>query len=99
MAFLPIVVEGSAGALRATTSRYISTVDPAHHYAMGCAAGQAGERGTVILAFGQPWVQEGVYGVIYYRRPGYPFASTQVIAEAAKAFCGATGSVRRQMRP
>ncbi len=86
MAFLPIVVEGSAGALRATTSRYISTVDPAHHYAMGCAAGQADERGTVILAFGQPWVQEGVYGVIYYRRPGYPFASTQVIAEAAKGF-------------
>jgi hypothetical protein len=53
---------------------------------MGCAAGQAGERGTVILAFGQPWVQSGVYGVIYYRRPGYPFASTQVIAEATKGF-------------
>ena len=85
-AFVPILADGPSGLLRATTSRYISTVDPAHHYAMGCAAGQAGERGTVILAFGQPWVQSGVYGVIYYRRPGYPFASTQVIAEATKGF-------------
>jgi hypothetical protein len=85
-AFLPIAVEGASEAPRATTSRYISTVDPAHHYAMGCAAGRAGERGTVILAFGQPWVENGIYGVIYYRRPGYPFASTQVIAEATKAF-------------
>ena len=85
-AFVPMVTEGPVEPMRATTSRYVSTVDPAHHYAMGCAAGQAGERGTVILAFGQPWVQNGVYGVIYYRRPSYPFASTQVIAEATKAF-------------
>ncbi|GIV85718.1 MAG: hypothetical protein KatS3mg052_2725 [Candidatus Roseilinea sp.] len=86
-AYLPLVLGHPAPGVRATTSRYISTLDPALHYAMGCAAGDAGEQGMVILAFGQPWRSDsGQYGVIYYRRPGYPFASTAAVAEASQAF-------------
>ncbi len=82
--YLPITVGGSAP-VAATTSRYIGTMEPAQHDAMGCASGRAGEQGVIILAFGQPWVQDGQYGTIYYRA-GFPFASVDVIAEASKAF-------------
>ncbi|MCS6847475.1 MAG: hypothetical protein RMN52_07155 [Anaerolineae bacterium] len=81
-AYLPITVTPN---IAATTSRYIGTMDPARHYAMGCASGRAGEQGVIILAFGQPWTQDGQYGVIYYQ-PGFPFAPTGAIAEASKAF-------------
>ncbi|MDW8352528.1 MAG: hypothetical protein RML99_11520 [Anaerolineae bacterium] len=85
-AYLPLALANHSPPIQATTSRYISTMDPARHYAMGCASGSANEQGVIVLAFGQPWVQGGQYGVIYYLRPGYPFASTASIAEAAKAF-------------
>ncbi|BCX04890.1 MAG: hypothetical protein KatS3mg053_2828 [Candidatus Roseilinea sp.] len=81
-AYLPIMV---LPGIAATTSRYIGTMDPARHYAMGCASGRAGEQGVIILAFGQPWTQDGQYGVIYYQ-PGFPFAPTSAVAEASKAF-------------
>ncbi len=84
-AYLPLVVGGASPAISATTSRYVGTMDPARHYAMGCASGRAGEQGVIILAFGQPWVQDGQYGVIYYR-PGFPFAPADTVAAASKAF-------------
>lgn len=87
-AYLPLTIGGSGrwgGAIAASTSRYISTMDPQQHYAMGCASGRAGEGGTIILAFGQAWMQDDAFGVIYYR-PGFPFASTATVAEAAKGF-------------
>ncbi|MCL6511844.1 MAG: hypothetical protein K6U78_14300 [Anaerolineae bacterium] len=84
-AYLPLVSGGASSSIAATTSRYIGTMDPARHYAMGCASGRAGEQGTLILAFGQPWTQGGQYGTIYYQA-GFPFASVNTIAEASKAF-------------
>lgn len=81
-AYLPITVTPN---IAATTSRYIGTMDPARHYAMGCTSGRAGEQGVIILAFGQPWTQDGQYGVIYYQ-PGFPFAPASVVAEVSKAF-------------
>ncbi|MCS7088812.1 MAG: hypothetical protein NZL91_08970 [Thermoflexales bacterium] len=98
LAFVPIGIEGtspltqhvflpfvSGAPFAYTTSRYISTINPQHHEYMGCAAGQAREQGVIILAFGQPWAQNGQYGVLYYRS-GFTFASTATIAEAVKGF-------------
>ncbi|MFN3705867.1 MAG: hypothetical protein ACK4WM_07730 [Thermoflexales bacterium] len=86
-AFIPTIYS-SGHPLRPTTSRYVLTVAPADHELMGCEAGQRDERGVVILAFGQPWYQPETnrYGVIYYRRPGYPFADMATIAGAAQGF-------------
>ncbi len=86
-AFIPIFLNGGQ-AVRATTSRYVQTVSPADHELMGCEAGQRDERGVVILAFGQAWYQPdtNLYGVIYYRRPGYPFADMGTIASAVQGF-------------
>jgi hypothetical protein len=89
-AYLPIVIGGrggggGSGGSAASTSRYISTMDPQRHTAMGCESGAAGEQGTIILAFGQAWMQDNMYGVIYYRSD-FPFASTAAVAEATKGF-------------
>jgi hypothetical protein len=86
--YLPVLLGGTAITPMqpmTTTSRYISTVNPDRHHVMGCASGGAGEEGTIILAFGQPWTQDGQYGTLYYRS-NFTFASTTVIAEAAKGF-------------
>lgn len=87
-AYLPTLLGGGSiapGRFVTSTSRYISTVDPARHYAMGCASGKNNEAGTLVLAFGQPWAQDGQYGTLYYRS-NFTFASTATIAEAAKGF-------------
>ncbi|MCS6772815.1 MAG: hypothetical protein NZ693_01740 [Thermoflexales bacterium] len=85
--YIPAVIGSGSSqpTFRYTTSRYISTVSPAHHERMGCAAGQNDEQGIVILAFGQAWAQSGQFGVLYYRS-NYTFASTAVIANAVKGF-------------
>lgn len=88
--FIPAVLgsgNGDRPTFRYSTSRYISTVNPAHHELMGCAAGQNDEQGIIILAFGQPWWNgiSSEYGVLYYRS-NYTFASTTVIADAVKGF-------------
>lgn len=82
-AFLPMLPNGTPE-VRSTFSRYVSTVDPQQHYAMGCAAGRNGERGTAVLAFGQP-VQVGFgYGTFIY--DFLSEVSTQQIAEAVKGY-------------
>jgi hypothetical protein len=89
-AHLPIMIGGGGSppppaVVASTTSRYIGTMNPDTHFAMGCATGRANEQGTLILAFGQPWAQDGQFGVIYYQA-GFPFAPASAIAEASKAF-------------
>jgi hypothetical protein len=89
-AHLPIMIGGGGSpppppVIASTTSRYIGTMNLNTHYAMGCATGRAGEQGTLILAFGQPWTQDGQFGVIYYQA-SFPFATTSTVAEASKAF-------------
>ncbi|PKO09036.1 MAG: hypothetical protein CVU40_12570 [Chloroflexi bacterium HGW-Chloroflexi-2] len=70
-------------------SRYMNTIDPVKSYVYGCQAGStdkqlAGKQDKIIiLAYGQPWGQNGEYGVWYYSGT---FASTAVIAESAKQF-------------
>jgi len=82
-AYLPLLMNGTPE-VRGTLSRYVSTVDPQAHYAMGCAAGRTGERGTTVLAFGQP-VQVGFgYGTFIYDFVSE--VSTQQIAEAVKGY-------------
>jgi hypothetical protein len=66
-----------------TTSRYMATVDGATLYNEGCAQGQAADNGIVILDFGQPWAQDGVYGTILFDAGG-TFASTADIEFAVE---------------
>jgi hypothetical protein len=88
---MPIITGGKGGGVvdninapPATTSRYISTIDPARHYNMGCETGRRGESGMLVLAFGQPWTVGLGYGASIYSS-FYP-ASTSQVAEAAKGF-------------
>jgi hypothetical protein len=57
----------------ATTSRYMSTVDPGHLYDEGCVQALAYQSGVVILDFGQPDYNNNQYGTRLKN-----FAATQV---------------------
>ena len=81
--FLPTVQHGKV-AVASSSSRYVSTIDTQAHYKMGCAAGQNNERGTIVLAFGQPYQVGFGYGTFMYDYVS--LISTQQIAEAAKSF-------------
>lgn len=85
---LPIVSGGigepQGSAPPATTSRYISTIDPERHYNMGCETGRRGESGTLVLAFGQPIPVALGYGASIYNS-FFP-ASTAQVATAAKSY-------------
>lgn len=74
---------GPPGAPNPTTSRYMSTVDPGTLTSEGCSQAQAGESGMIILDFGSPAIQNGVYGTDIFSNN---FASTADIASAAEAF-------------
>jgi len=66
-----------------TTSRYMVTVDPNILYNEGCTQGAANETGIIVLDFGQPWHQNGIFGTILYNND---FASLDQIATASEAF-------------
>lgn len=68
-------------------SRYVATINPAAHTRMGCESGRAGQAGTIILDFGQPQQVGFGYGTLIFDYA--TLASTQEIAEAAKAFARA----------
>jgi hypothetical protein len=82
---LPLIIGGSRlETISATTSRYIQTIDPQRHYRMGCAAGQRGENGVAVLAFGQPWAVDLGYGALIF---GALFPATLAqVSDAAKGF-------------
>jgi hypothetical protein len=85
---LPVVNNGfgvtQGNAPPATTSRYISTIDPERHYNMGCQTGRRGERGTLVLAFGQPITVALGYGASVFN--SFIPASTTQVATAAKNY-------------
>lgn len=63
---LPLRWLGGGGVAEAvppppTFSRYVTTVDTAVMNQMGCTRREM--EGIVILSFGQPWIENGVYGV------------------------------------
>ena len=81
--FAPLVMN-NADLLTMSTSRYVSTINPQAHYAMGCESGRNGEGGTIILDFGQPQQVGFGYGTLIFDYT--TLASTSAIAEAAKSF-------------
>jgi len=88
--YLPALLNGRAAqpvptpAFLSSISRYIATLSPSAHTAMGCESGTAGQAGTIILDFGQPQSVGFGYGTLIFDYN--TLASTQEIAEAAKAF-------------
>jgi hypothetical protein len=80
---MPLLFRGIA-VPAATTSRYISTIDPERHYNMGCETGRRGESGMLVLEFGQPIVVGLGYGASIYS--SFVPASTAQVAEAAKGY-------------
>lgn len=83
---VPLHAHGVAlAAPPATTSRYMSTVDGPTLYNEGCSQGRAADNGFVILDFGEPWLQNGVYGTILFDAAG-TFASTDQIEAAVEQF-------------
>ena len=66
----------------ATSSRYIQTLDPTKLYNQGCAQGTSNPNGIVVLDFGGPRNQNGIYGTKLVGVSG--FVSTTQIADAVK---------------
>ena len=89
--YLPVILKNSYSEAPAYygVSRYMNTVDPVKSYTYGCQAGSVDKQlegkqdKIIILAYGQPWGENGEYGVWYYSGT---FANTTVIAESAKQF-------------
>ena len=81
--YLPLLQNGHV-AVNSSYSRYVSVLDPQQQRKLGCASGQNNERGTIVLAFGQPSQVGFGYGTFIYDY--LSLASTQQIAEAAKGF-------------
>ncbi len=69
----------------ATRSRYIQTYGSTTMYNQGCDAGQRNANGGVILHFGQPWYQGGLYGANIHDGAA-TFTKTSLIATAVHAF-------------
>jgi len=69
-----------------TSSRYISTTDPATAYAQGKADGQAGRRGATILDFGRPAMSGVTSGTLDFA--GH-FDSDAAILTAPRSLPGA----------
>ena len=67
-----------------TTSRYMSTVDPNTLYNEGCSQGSANESGVIVLDFGQPWYQNGIYGTIIFK--SLAFVGIDQITTASESF-------------
>jgi len=53
----------------ATTSHYISSTSSGAMYNLGWDAAQNGEKGIIVLDFGQPWVSGGAYGTNLFDDP------------------------------
>lgn len=79
---LPIVLANAAFPPNATTSRYIQTLDPTKLYNQGCAQANKNPNGIVVLDFGGPRNQNGIYGTKLVGVSG--FVSTTQIADAVK---------------
>lgn len=70
----------------ATSSLYITTLDEGTNYSYGCNQGNAlpdGFEGAVVLAFGQPWSQNGAYGANIFDHDG-TFHTVDEIADAVR---------------
>ncbi|MBI5034982.1 MAG: hypothetical protein HZB51_31025 [Chloroflexi bacterium] len=80
--YLPIVLRDPIVPPSATTSRYIQTLDPTKLYNQGCAHGTSNPTGIVVLDFGGPRTQNGMYGTKLVGISG--FISTTQIADAVK---------------
>ncbi len=72
-----------------TTSIYMKSINPTDAYNLGCAAGQADlarpgiQNSLIILDYGQPWRESGVYGVWLLSVGGF-YTMDQVKASAAQ---------------
>jgi hypothetical protein len=66
----------------ATTSRYMSTTDTNTLFNEGCAAGLADQNGIVILQFGRPLMQDGVYGTKIYTNAFAPVSDIEPAIES-----------------
>ncbi|PKO12620.1 MAG: hypothetical protein CVU39_23330 [Chloroflexi bacterium HGW-Chloroflexi-10] len=72
-----------------STTRYMTSITNVDSYNFGCLAGQRDlalpgkQDSLIILAYGQPWGQNGEYGVWYYRGT---FANTTQIGNSAKQY-------------
>ncbi|MCL4396235.1 MAG: hypothetical protein M1482_15775 [Chloroflexi bacterium] len=82
--YYPLISRASSVPPAATYSRYMGTVDSTTLYNEGCAQAGADQNGIVVLDFGAPRVQSGVYGTRLFGVGG--FASTSQIETAATWF-------------
>lgn len=80
-----------------TTSRYMSTVDTATLTNEGCNQGLAKQAGIIVLDFGQPQINNGVYGTTLFNSNN--FASTDQITAAVEAFLQAFWNCTPQNGP
>lgn len=84
--YLPIIMSNR---YQLSTSLYMGSMSASNAYQLGCQAGHAdllkpGAQDTlIILDFGQPWVQGGVYGVWNFSGP---FASIWSVGQAVREF-------------
>ena len=68
-----------------TTSRYMATTDATVLYNEGCAMGQAGSSGIVVLDFGRPSIQNNTFGTQLFGG-NRPFASLAQIATGVEGY-------------
>ena len=92
--FLPLIADPiGSNAPIPSWSYYIKDISPASMYSSGCELSSQllntdEAFAFAALIFGQPWIENGVYGVRHYGF-GFPFISTAQVAAAATSF--ATG--------
>ena len=82
--FLPQAAKSVSLAPTATTSRYISTLDPTTLADQGCRAATANQNGVIVLDFGSPRIQDANFGTRIFGAGN--FISTTQIAIAAEQF-------------
>jgi hypothetical protein len=82
--FLPLAVKSISLPPNATTSRYVSTLDPITLAGQGCRAASANQNGVIVLDFGSPRFQDASYGTRIFGAG--TFISTTQIATAAEQF-------------
>jgi hypothetical protein len=82
--YLPLAAKSVSFPPTATTSRYVSTLDPATLADQGCRAASANQNGVIVLDFGSPRIQGAEYGTRMFGTGS--FISTTQIALAAEQF-------------